>query len=195
MFRPISPKQQQLLSKVASADTFGASAALRGRMSFLQSPSSPSIFIGASSILVPLQPSKQACNVYGSVHGGALWSFSDFVTSLHLQLTLNHDNHNDHHNQEEPNGAEENIFRSMRVVHASCRYHNGVAEDSKIVCKSTIVSLNKTGKTVHFYVDLIPEKNSPMMFDDESKDWKLKDNHFDVIPEKTFTRAVFTKTW
>ena len=179
---------------------------------FICPGNNPKVTSAVKELLVPLCPSKAACNVYGSVHGGALWSFSDYISTLHLQLALNatttshheqnkENKENKESHEEEEEEAEAELFENIRTINASCRYHNGVAQDSKMVCRSTIISLNESAKTVQFYVDLIPEKFAPLVFDKESDEWKVRRRGTDeaeevaVIPDKTFTRAVFTKSW
>ena len=214
---PTAPKHLFALLN-SGTDAFASSVSARGRMKpdrdcFVLVPSSSSSTnhqISLKTLLFPLRPSKGACNVYGSVHGGALWSFSDIASTLHLSLFLNFSKTKE----------SEELFYKFKMTNASCRYHNGVAQDSPLVCVSTIVSfpsssLDDKNGSAHFYVDLVPEKYTPLKFDADNDEWKIRSEEGEeeeshvvsdlsknsmqsssyLSPDSTFTRATFTKVW
>ncbi len=191
----VNPSYPVILANALQQDIFGTQASKAGRMLLTSNPNALiSCFVeenndSLKTLFFPLKPSKASCNVYGAVHGGAMWSFSDIASSLHLALVLGKQNNN-------------NNF-DFKTINATCRYHNAVQQDQNIVCRSTLVS--KVGNTAHFYVDLIPEKFTSLRFDKEKNDWEnivvdgsmTEHNHHHeinlVVPDSTCTRATFTK--
>jgi hypothetical protein len=192
-----------VLPRIVEADAFGSATAHRGRMN----PANDCFVLNNSegiikTVLFPLRPSKAACNVYGSVHGGALWSFSDFASSLHFSLFLYFswfiNLQNNARNDDNDDRILFQVQNNFQTVNANCRYHNGVAQDTPLVCLSTIISGDE--EQAHFQVDLVPEKFTPLKFDAEKDEWKLRpeeeinhDGECFLAPESTFTRATFTK--
>jgi acyl-coenzyme A thioesterase PaaI-like protein len=190
------PFHAKLLQSYLQKDKFGTNCSNAGRMLFSSSSSTDNnimCFIESQhvqtfkSIYIPLKPTKVACNVYGATHGGFLWSVSDIASNAHLFLFI-------------VNSGKFDTDGNYDIVNANIRYHNAVSLDQNIVCRSTLVSRNLSDGNVsaHFYVDLIPEKYTPLRYDEEKGEWKCLEDDGDeginfVVPDSTCTRATFTK--
>ena len=164
--------------------------------------------------MMPMRPTAGACNVYGSAHGGALWTVCDYISTLHASAIAAT------HAAPASRGAVQprvtvGSSSSSGTGTAAMRYHSTVSVDTCYVCRSTLVSCVQAAGgacCATFQVDVIPvadgaacgaahHHHAPWVYDAATNTWRLRPAHGasgaggPALPTSTATRGLFCKSW